>query len=145
MSDKIGLGTKMDRAEFASSGWGKAGIIGGTYLAATLLNPILAIPAAILSTISAFNAPTVEEVEREQTGGLSYEQFNEFAALAAEKGYSVSDQKMGIDKARELLGEMGIAESELSMSITDFTLQVNRLGSDFDELANSARSVILAE
>ena len=145
MSDKIGLGTKMDRAEFASSGWGKAGIIGGTYLAATLLNPILAIPAAILSTISAFNAPTVEEVEREQTGGLNYEQFNEFAALAAERGYSVSDQKMGIDETRELLGEMGIAESELSMSLTDFTQQVNKLGSDFDELANSARSVTLAE
>jgi hypothetical protein len=83
--------------------------------------------------IGASLAPTVEDIEKEQTGGLSYDDYQNFGALAAERGLSMA--------AGSSKGEFQALYEELGydMSVFDSVWEkMQEMGTAFDELANSA-------
>lgn len=160
MAEKIGGGTSMKYAEFMDTGWGKTAAIGGSLLAGagtgvaigatvgSLAGPIgAAIGAAIgglAGTISGIvqvaTAKSPEEIEREQTGGLTYKEFDKFGALAADRGLSLSAGSSK-EEFQQVYAELGYSEEDFN-SVWD---SMNAMGSSFDELANAAMAVREAE
>ena len=143
---------RMDMVEFNNTGAGKfLNILGGTAAGAgagaaigSLGGPIgTAIGAAIGgtvgligSTIAALNPKTEEDIEREQTGGLTYKEFDQFAAMVTERG--IQDNK---EAQAELLRELGYSEDV----INSFLENIENMGASFEELANSAYAASIAE
>jgi hypothetical protein len=84
---------------------------------------------------------SVDRAERNQTGGLTFDEYEKFAALAAEKGYGVADGTLDREAAKELLEEGGF-EVE---SMDKFMNRLDRMGAEFDELANKAMALKEAE
>lgn len=159
MAEKVGGGGKKDYADFADTGWGKAALIGGGLLAGagagagigaaigtaiapgigTAIGGVVGTIAGVIGGVVA--APDPEDVEREQTGGLTYDEMNKFASLAAERGLSNADGSLDKEAAQGLLDELGYSVE----SIDTFMGQIDKLGSSFDDLANSAMQVTLQE
>jgi hypothetical protein len=81
-----------------------------------------------------FAAPDPEDVERQQTGGLTYDEMTQFAALAAERGLSTVDGSLDATAAEALLSDLGYTVE----NIDTFMNSINNLGASFDELANDA-------
>ena len=159
MAEKVGGGGKKDYADFADTGWGKAALIGGGLLAGagagagigaaigtaiapgigTAIGGAIGTIAGVIGGVVA--APDPEDVEREQTGGLTYDEMNKFASLAAERGLSNADGSLDKEAAQGLLDELGYSVE----SIDTFMGQIDKLGSSFDDLANQAMQVTLQE
>jgi hypothetical protein len=72
-----------------------------------------AIGGAIGAGIGAAATQSTEDVEREQTGGLTFKELNDFGAEAAERGLSMA---AGTSKGefRELYLEMGYDEAKFN-------------------------------
>lgn len=144
---------KMDMAEFMESDAGKwvgglAGAATGAATGAALGSIIPGIGTIVGSVVGgvvgavagATAGPTVEEVEREQTGGLTYDEFNSFAALAAERGVSMAEGSSK-EEFKDLYLEMGYDEA----TFDSVWASMQNMGTSFDELANSAMAVKAAE
>lgn len=86
-----------------------------------------------------------KSVEKQQTGGLTYDQFMDFAALAAERGYTVTEKENGeisVEDPTELLRELRI---NLGDSTDEFLSTLKMLGNSFNELSSEALAVKIAE
>ena len=147
--------TRMDNAEFFETDGGKwagaaSGLVAGAGLGATIGTMI---PIPVIGTIAgaivggvaggiagAFGRESVEDVERDQTGGLTYDEFTAFSAKAVEQGLSMSagDSK---EDFKEVYLDMGY-DPENFESVWE---SMDNMGSAFDELANSAYAVEEAE
>jgi hypothetical protein len=73
-------------------------------------------------------------MERRQTGGLTINQFEEFAAKAAEAGYSYSAGNLGVNEIKQILGTMG----EEIEDVSKLAENIDLLGRDFDNLSVGA-------
>ena len=89
---------------------------------------------------------TAEEIQRKQTGGMTYSEVNEIGALAASRGlYNATgdlDQKT-VDGLLTELKESGKIDEDVN--INTFMGYLKTMGSSFDELANEALAVQEAE
>ena len=137
---------RMDNAEFFETAGGKwAGAASGATLGAVIGTAILpgigsAVGAAIGGVAGAFARESVEDVEKSQTGGLTYDELNAFGAVAAERGLSMAGGTSKED-FKELYLEMGYNESDFE----NVWSKMETMGEAFDELANSAMAVKSAE
>ena len=121
---------RMDKAQFSQTAGGMWGRIVTGALAGGLVGGI----------IGAFSDTDPEDIEREQTGGLTYKELNAFGALAADRGLS-----MAADSSKE---EFKQAYIDLGYNPKDFEAvwaNMKTMGTAFDELANSALAVEEAE
>lgn len=81
-----------------------------------------------------------EQAQRIQTGGLTEKEYSDFAALAAERGLSLSGGSSE-EEFRELYNSLGYA----SENFDKVYAKMQKLGDGFDELANQALSTKNAE
>ena len=81
-----------------------------------------------------------EQAQRIQTGGLTEKQYSDFAALAAERGLSVSGESSK-EEFKELYDSLGYAPENFDAVYA----KMQKLGDGFDELANQALSTKNAE
>jgi TP901 family phage tail tape measure protein len=81
-----------------------------------------------------------EQAQRVQTGGLTEKEYSDFAALAAERGLSISGESSK-EEFRELYNSLGYA----SENFDEVYAKMQKLGDGFDELANQALSTKNAE
>ena len=71
---------------------------------------------------------------------MTYDRFNEIAALAAERGYSVTAGTLNKGALESLAEELGIT-LEGDYSFDTLLESIEKLGGEFDELAASALAV----
>jgi hypothetical protein len=139
----------MDNAEFNNSTGGKVvnsigGALGGAAMGAAIGTAILpgigtaigGLIGTVGGVIAGLNPKSVEDVEREQTGGLTYDEFNSFGALAAERGLSMAAGSSK-EEFKEVYLEMGYDESDFDAVWAN----MQNMGTAFDDLANSAFAV----
>lgn len=81
-----------------------------------------------------------EQAQRAQTGGLTGKEYSDFAALAAERGLSVSGESSE-EEFKELYDSLGYAPENFD----EVYAKMQKLGDGFDELANQALSTKNAE
>ena len=136
--------TRRKRAEMLNSSagaWGAglamAGSIGAGALIGTLfggpLGALIGAGIGGLGSAAGFITTSTEKAERKQTGGLSLDEYERFAATAAEKGLNVSNGTLDENAINEIFNEMKVSNSAEEME--KFRRNLAKMGSDFDELA----------
>lgn len=118
----------------AGTMWGPLGtIIGGGV--GILVGAITGLGATYLGPMLGYDE---EYYQKQATGGLTEKQYTEFAATAAERGIGWQDT-VGLEN---LFKEMGYDQFA---NWQDVGKQIISLGEDFDDLANSALALELAQ
>ena len=123
-----GAKAAMDFGGFLDSGWGKA--------LQWITNPV----GTAISMATGRYGHAEEIAQKAATGGLTQEQYINFAAAAAERGLSISGGTSE-EEFRELYLDMDFDESYFD----NVYLKMQALGSNFDELANSSMSLKAAQ
>ena len=150
--EATGTTNRMNFAEktdaITDNGWATAGTIAGATAAGAavgaIFGPIGAAIGGVIgllgSAITLATAPSEEEVEEEQTGGLRHDEFNKLAAEMQARGIDKND-KEGI---QQIMDDLNLTLAN-GYSIDTLMSSIDNLGPAFDELANSAYALQMAE
>ena len=134
-SDKTGQGFAKDTADFFATDEAKD-LMSGAF---SFFSPTPLVGMIEGRAIAeAWEDPS--EVERRQTGGLTYDEFNDFAAASAKKGLSLTGGSL-YDEFKTLYLDMGYDAADFD----SVWKSMQKLGTSFDELSNSAMTGALAE
>lgn len=124
----------LDIADFADTGWGKA-IFGLINAGGGMLGTALGIGNATRT----FSVGDL--AERATTGGLTHDEYVNFAAALAEAGLTNTGGYMNKDEARKIYTDMGFDPTVFD----EVFGKIKNLGESFDELSASALATSIAE
>ena len=124
----------LDIADFADTGWGKA-IFGALSVGGGLFGTALGIANGTRTTSIG------DLAERATTGGLTHDEYANYAAALAEAGLTNTGGYMNKDEARKIYTDMGFDPTVFD----EVFGKIKNLGESFDELSASALATSIAE